>query len=49
MGLILPPLLFSPARPSAAHLITALGAVLLVSSTYFTLEGMLAPPNITAV
>jgi hypothetical protein len=41
MGLILPPLLHSPRRLSPAHLISLLGTALLVSSTFFTVKGML--------
>ena len=41
LGLILPPVLYSPRRLSPMHLISVLGIGLLVSSTYFTIKGML--------
>jgi hypothetical protein len=41
MGLILPPL-FLLSRHRAALLVTLLGVVFLVSSTYFTLHDMIA-------
>jgi amino acid permease len=40
MGLILPPLLHSPHRLSPAHLISVVGMGLLISSTFFTIKGM---------
>ena len=40
LGLILPPLLHSPRRLSPVHLISLLGMVLLISSTFFTIKGM---------
>jgi amino acid permease len=40
-GLILPPFLYSPDRPSPAHLVSLLGVGLLVSSTFSTVKGML--------
>ena len=42
LGLILPPILHSPHRLSPVHLISLLGLALLVSSTFFTLKGLLA-------
>ena len=41
LGLILPPLLHSPRRLSPAHLISLLGVGLLISSTFFTIKGIL--------
>ena len=42
MGLILPPLLYRPRGVHPVHLVSLLGAGLLVSSTFFTLQGMIS-------
>jgi len=42
MGLVLPPLLYSPTRLAPVHAISLFGLVLLVSSTFFTIKGMVA-------
>lgn len=41
MGLMLPPLLYSSKKLSPVHVITLLGALLLVTSTFFNIKGML--------
>ena len=41
LGLILPPLLHSPQHLSPAHMISLLGAALLLSSTFFTIRGIM--------
>jgi amino acid permease len=41
LGLVLPPLLHCPRRLAPAHVICLLGTGLLVSSTFFTIKGML--------